>query len=93
MNTQDLLTKRKCYSCGTEIADKIGKYFCSSECWDEWKAKNPTKDNYSIEEIQKRLIKMSQEVKTGKPNLLKDILKNANKDSDVLKKIKEVFNV
>ena len=52
---------RVCYKCGTEIADVAGKYFCNGDCWNSWKAKNPIKGTWTVQEMQKRLLEMASD--------------------------------
>jgi len=56
---------RYCYQCKKEIENKVGKYYCSRKCWEDWKAENyknsaENKKLLSIKEIKDRLREMGK---------------------------------
>lgn len=68
---------RNCYECGKEVGKRLGKYFCSRECWEAWQKKNyadspKLKRKRTLEEMQQKL----KEWGKGKTDDIVDVAKN-----------------
>ena len=60
MNKQEAKSDRTCYTCGKEIKDIPGKYFCSKECWVKYGEKHYPKTRHSTKYMVERLKEMGK---------------------------------